>query len=65
MAVVSLSKISRSQIFVKMHEVIRNFDIRYENGCFFFIRFLAKVLRESSKRKNEKQKTSAFSARKT
>ena len=26
---------SRSQIFVKKYEIMRTFDIRYENGCFF------------------------------
>ena len=34
-AVVSLPKISRSQIFVIMQERMSTFDIRYENGWFF------------------------------
>ena len=34
-AVLSLSKIFRSQIFVKMLEVMSTFDIRFENWWFF------------------------------
>ena len=35
------------------------FDIRYENG-WFFNKSLAKVVRKSSKWKNEKQKNSIY-----
>ena len=47
-SVVSLSKVSRSQIFVKMWEVKRTFDIRHEKG-WFLIRSLAKVVRKLTK----------------
>ena len=40
---------SRSQIFVKKYEIMRTFDIRYENGWFFHRSFVKAIRNRQSK----------------